>query len=113
MKPPSIEHSFGGIRSNVPDLPVELIADVLDNVGDWELSKAVGVPTSLPEPNAWASASVTDHAILTGYLPFVRAANPCTYPPTRIGAAVAVRFGYLNVSLPAPDDAYYRSLNTF
>lgn len=80
-----------------PDLPVEILAEIMDHVGDWELAKAVGVPTSLPQPLSWTSASQCDHAILTGYLPLIRAADPAAKPPTKIGAILAVRFGYVHV----------------
>ncbi|OCH89872.1 hypothetical protein OBBRIDRAFT_835478 [Obba rivulosa] len=80
-----------------PDLPVEILAEIMDHVGDWELAKAVGVPTSLPQPLEWTRANATDHAILTGYLPLIRATDPATNPPTGIGAILAVRFSYVNV----------------
>ncbi|KAG5642115.1 hypothetical protein DXG03_003586 [Asterophora parasitica] len=80
-----------------PDLPIEILADILDHVGDWELSKAVGIPTSLARPLEWSRASPTDKAIITGHVPLIRAANPCRHPPTKIGAVLAIRFGYVNV----------------
>lgn len=80
-----------------PDLPVEILAEIMDHIGDWELAKAVGVPTSTPQPVTWTRASQADHAILTGYLPLLRAADPSSHPPTKVGAIVAVRFGYVNV----------------
>ncbi|KAH7915063.1 hypothetical protein BJ138DRAFT_1142546 [Hygrophoropsis aurantiaca] len=79
------------------DLPVEILADIMDNVGDWQLSRAVGVPTSLPTPLEWSTAGSTDLAILTGSISLIRAADPAIDPPTKIGAAAAVRFGYVNV----------------
>ncbi|OSX61629.1 hypothetical protein POSPLADRAFT_1181682 [Postia placenta MAD-698-R-SB12] len=79
------------------DLPVEILAEIMDHVGDWELAKAVGVPTSLPEPLEWHRATPSDHAILTGYLPLVRATDPIAHPPTRLGAVLAARFSYVNV----------------
>ncbi|KAF7351173.1 hypothetical protein MSAN_01680000 [Mycena sanguinolenta] len=79
-----------------PDLPVEILADIMDHVGDWELARAVGVPTSLSRPSAWSRASPTDEAMLTGHLPFIRAADPIAHPPT-LGADLAIRFGYINV----------------
>ncbi|PCH35638.1 hypothetical protein WOLCODRAFT_133916 [Wolfiporia cocos MD-104 SS10] len=79
------------------DLPVEILAEIMDHVGDWELAKAVGVPTSLPEPLEWKFASCADHAILTGYLPLVRAADPSAHPPTRIAAVLTARFCYVHV----------------
>jgi len=80
-----------------PDLPVEILAEIMDHIGDWELAKAVGVPTSLAQPLSWTSASQCDYAILTGYLPLIRAADPATKPPTKLGAGLAVRFGYVHV----------------
>lgn len=80
-----------------PDLPVELIADIMDKLGDWELSRAVGVPTSISPPVDWARASPTDQAMITGYLPLIRAADPTANPPTKLGGLVALRFGYVNV----------------
>ncbi|CCL99194.1 uncharacterized protein FIBRA_01209 [Fibroporia radiculosa] len=84
-------------QAMAPDLPVEILAEILDHVGDWELAKAVGVPTSLPEPLEWNRASACDHAILTGYLPLIRAADPSTHPPTKRGALLAARFCYIHV----------------
>ncbi|KAJ7106033.1 hypothetical protein C8R43DRAFT_906364, partial [Mycena crocata] len=83
-------------RNLGPDLPVEILADILDHVGDWELARAVGVPTSLSRPLAWSRASPTDEAMLTGCLPLIRAADPIAHPPN-LGADLAVRFGYVNV----------------
>lgn len=80
-----------------PDLPVELMAEIMDHVGDWELSKAVGIPTSLPQPASWTRASQMDHAMLTGYLPLIRATDPSSHPPTKVGAVLIVRFEYVHV----------------
>ncbi|KAH8087854.1 hypothetical protein BXZ70DRAFT_955412 [Cristinia sonorae] len=80
-----------------PDLPVELMAEIMDHVGDWELSKAVGIPTSLAKPTSWTRASQMDHAMLTGYLPLIRATDPASHPPTRVGAEFTVRFAYIHV----------------
>ncbi|KAG6889925.1 hypothetical protein C0992_003520 [Termitomyces sp. T32_za158] len=83
--------------SRLPSLPIEILAAILDFVGDWELAKAVGVPTRLSQPPEWSRASVTDSTMLSGYVPLIRAANPCSNPPTKVGAVLAVRFGYVNV----------------
>ncbi|KAK0212514.1 hypothetical protein DFS33DRAFT_1249661, partial [Desarmillaria ectypa] len=83
--------------SGIPDLPVEILADIMDHVGDWELSRAVGVPTSIPRPLEWSRASCTDHAMITGSLSLIRAIDPTVNPPTKIGADLAVRFGYVHV----------------
>lgn len=69
----------------------------MDHVGDWELAKAVGVPTSLSKPLEWARAKPIDHAILSGYLPLIRAADPGANPPTQVSAALIIRFCYVNV----------------
>ncbi|KAJ7782745.1 hypothetical protein B0H16DRAFT_1658253 [Mycena metata] len=90
LTPPPKQRTLG------PDLPVEILADIMDHVGDWELSVAVGVPTSLKKPSAWSRASPTDEALITGHLPLIRAADPITYPPT-LGADLVIRFGYVNV----------------
>lgn len=84
-------------QSRLPDLPPEILADILDMLGDWELCKAVGLPTSLPRPLEWARASPTDEAFLPGFVPLVRAADPVRHPPTRVGATLTVRFGYVHV----------------
>lgn len=84
-------------RTPILDVPVELLADIMDHVGDWALARAVGVPTSISRPLDWAHASQTDEAMLTGYLPLIRAADPATHPPTKLGAKIAVRFGYVHV----------------
>ncbi|KAH0588771.1 hypothetical protein H2248_004572 [Termitomyces sp. 'cryptogamus'] len=78
----------------LPGLPIEILAYILDFVGDWELTKAVGVPTGLPQPPEWSRASVTDNAMLSGLVPLIRAVNPRLHLPTKVGAVLAVRFGY-------------------
>ena len=80
-----------------PDLPVEILAEIMDHVGDWELARAVGVPTSLAQPLEWAHAKQIDYAVLTGYLPVVRSADPAAHPPSRLSAVLAIRFGYVHV----------------
>ena len=80
-----------------PDLPVEILADIMDQVGDWELAKAVGVPTSLPQPAPWTHANATDHAVLSGYIPLIRSVDPVANPPTPLGAELIVRLDYVNV----------------
>ncbi|KAG2015717.1 hypothetical protein CC2G_008961 [Coprinopsis cinerea AmutBmut pab1-1] len=81
-----------------PDLPIEIIADILDHVGDWELTRALNVPTSLPRPTDWTRATSTDEAVLKGDVRAIRRANPsATNPLTKLGAVSAIRFGYVNV----------------
>ncbi|KAG6902366.1 hypothetical protein C0995_000928 [Termitomyces sp. Mi166 len=81
----------------LPGLPIEILADILNFVGDWELAKAVGIHTSIPQPPEWSRASTTDIAMLPGCVPLIRAADPCSNPPTKVGAVLAVRFGYVKV----------------
>ncbi|KAN0125632.1 hypothetical protein V8E52_000839 [Russula decolorans] len=84
-------------NSRVPPLPVEIMAEILDHVGDWELAKAVGLPTSLPQPLSWTRASQTDYALLTGYLPSLVSCEPTLRPPTSVGARFIVRFSYIHI----------------
>jgi hypothetical protein len=84
-------------RQATREIPVEIYVEILDHLGDWELSKAVGLPTSLPQPPEWRRASRTDSAVLSGYIPCIQAADPSANPPTRLGAMAAIRFGYVNV----------------
>lgn len=95
--PPPESKNHRTRQSLASDLPVELWVEIMDHLGDWELSKAVGLPTSLPLPPGWTNASRTDHAVLTGYIPLIRAADPTAYPLTRAGAHAIVRLGYANV----------------
>ncbi|KAL4079288.1 hypothetical protein J3A83DRAFT_4208593 [Scleroderma citrinum] len=69
----------------------------MDNLNDWPLSRTLGLPTSLPVPVDWCNACPTDLAMLTGSIPLVRACDPATNPPTKIGATAAVRFEYVHV----------------
>lgn len=99
--PPALSPGVNGVQkprqSSLVDLPIEILADILDNLGDWELSRAVGLPTSLHRPLEWSHASSTDEAMLTGFVPLIRASDPARCPPTVLGATVAVRFGYTHV----------------
>lgn len=79
------------------DLPVEVLADIFDHLGDWELSRALGVPTSLSPPSEWNNPAPIDLSMLTGCIPVIRAADPAANPPSSHGAIASVRFGYVNV----------------
>ncbi|TEB30308.1 hypothetical protein FA13DRAFT_1733611 [Coprinellus micaceus] len=80
------------------DLPVEILADIMDHLGDWELSVAVGVPTSLPRPLEWSRASRTDWAVLTGDIRKIREVHPnSSNSLSTLGAVLAIRCGYVNV----------------
>ena len=83
--------------SYISPLPVEIMAEIMDQLGDWELTKAVGLPTSLPQPLLWTRATPTDHALLTGFLPLLVSCEPTVRPPTSIGARLAVRFSYIHI----------------
>jgi hypothetical protein len=82
---------------SAPDLPVEIIAHILDLIGDWALARAVGLPTSLVSPTEWTRPSQIDSAMLSGYLPLIRAANPAVNAPSKDGVELAIRFGYVHV----------------
>ncbi|KAK7054900.1 hypothetical protein VNI00_003363 [Paramarasmius palmivorus] len=84
-------------QTQTRDLPIEIIAVILDHLGDWELTRAIGVPTALSKPLEWSRASPVDLAMITGDVSLIRAADPVSNPPTKNGAEVAVRFGYVNV----------------
>ncbi|KAH7105052.1 hypothetical protein BKA62DRAFT_691519 [Auriculariales sp. MPI-PUGE-AT-0066] len=87
---------------SVSQLPMEIVADIVDHLEDWELSKALGLPTSLSRPAAWDPAlgrvSRTDWAILTAPLSTVR--RTCAADdrgPTKRGSVIAVRFARVKV----------------
>ncbi|KAF8633374.1 hypothetical protein AX17_004545 [Amanita inopinata Kibby_2008] len=84
-------------QKRVPDLPTEILACIMQHVGDWELANAVGIRTCLSPPLEWLRASPTDWALLQGYLLRIRAGDPCSHPPTKVGAVLAIRFGYVHV----------------
>jgi len=73
------------------------MAEILDHVGDWELAKAVGLPTSVPQPLSWTRASPTDYVLLTGYLPLLVSREPILRPPTSVGARLIIRFSYIHI----------------
>ena len=94
---PPTTHLARNRNPRLPPLPVELMAEIMDHIGDWELTKAVGLPTSLPQPLSWTRASPTDHALLTGYLPLIVSCEPSVHPPTTVGASLSVRFAYTHI----------------
>jgi hypothetical protein len=75
-------------------LPIELVVDILDHVGDWELSKVLGVATSLRHPREWNHASELDYAVLSGQIHRVRSA---TGPLSKPAAVASIRFGYTSI----------------
>lgn len=86
-------------KSKCPDLPIEIIADIMDRVGNWELTQALNVPTSLPKPPDWFRATKTDEAVLTGDTKVIRLALPhaSLNPLTKLGAISIAQLGYVNV----------------
>ncbi|KAJ4469425.1 hypothetical protein C8J55DRAFT_492126 [Lentinula edodes] len=84
-------------RTVAPDLPVEIISTILDFLGDWELTQALGIPTSLHPPPDWYCASPTDRAMITGNIARIREIDLDTNPPSRIGVDIVIRFGYIHV----------------
>lgn len=75
-------------------LPIELVADILDHLGDWELSGALGLVTSLRRPREWNRASELDYAVLSGQLHRVRSASGALSKPA---AVASIRFGYIAI----------------
>lgn len=95
---PLYPHRTSSAHPLAPDLPVEIMSVIMEHVGDWEFANAIGVPTSLIRPLDWSRATSTDYATLTGCIPTIRAAKPSDDNPlTKLGAVVAIRFGYVNV----------------
>lgn len=90
--PPTMKtpHIFG-------DLPIDVITEILDHLGSWELSKAVGVPTSLPCPSEWSTKSTPlDYLILSGSPDKVREI-PLSVPFTKLGAIVLIAFDMIGM----------------
>ncbi|KAF9508269.1 hypothetical protein BS47DRAFT_1384802 [Hydnum rufescens UP504] len=93
LPPPDIPHC----SSRIPTLPAEILAEIMDHVGDWELAKAVGTVTSLKRPKEWARATPADETALSGKLdlsPSSSSAPPCL---TVVGANAIVRLGYIRI----------------
>ncbi|KAI9441655.1 hypothetical protein H4582DRAFT_2110431 [Lactarius indigo] len=81
---PSLDFSMHDIRiprsraSYISPLPVEIMAEIMDQVGDWELTKAI-----MP----FSPAS----------LPLLVSCGPALRPPTSVGAILVVRFSYIHI----------------
>ena len=75
-------------------LPLELVAQIIDHIGDWELSKAVGLTTSLKVPLAWGRATRLDLAILSLDLAKVKATPGPFY---MCSAKAAIRFSAVEI----------------
>lgn len=85
-------------QRQVPTLPAELIADILDHVGDWELARAVGMVTALKRPKEWVRATPLDEAALVGSLERMNAVASTTLSSlSDVGANAIVRMGYIHV----------------
>ena len=82
-----------------PDLPVEIIAEILDHLRDWELSTALGLPTQIPKPLQWQDANSIDHAILLGDIRRVHAVLSCPAAkfPTKGIAVPVIRFAFTHI----------------
>ncbi|KAJ3827953.1 hypothetical protein EV361DRAFT_530818 [Lentinula raphanica] len=84
-------------RKVTPDLPVEIISIILEFLGDWEITQALAIPTTLQRPPDWYCASGTDFAMMSGNLALIRAIDLDMNPPSRIGVDIVIRFGYIHV----------------
>lgn len=96
--------------ARLPNLPTELVAEIMDHVGDWELAKAVGTTTSLKRPKDWTRATLADEAALSGSL--ARVMNTAVVPEpstssailespfaslSQVGGNAIVRLGYTHI----------------
>lgn len=112
--PPKLPHTQR--HTQMPPLPVELVAEILDHVGDWELATAVGLVTALQRPRKWVDATPMDHAVLSGSL--VRMSKANASPLTKVGANSILRLGYIHILeyLLANDratfDEFYGGINS-
>ena len=85
---------------DLPRLPLELWADIFENVGDWELATALGVHSNLRPTADWTRhATPLDCALLSGSVP--RVAQFLSEHPhatfTRFGAKALIRFAYTDL----------------
>lgn len=79
------------------NLPIDLITEIMDHIGSWELSKAVGAPTSLQEPSDWTcSATALDRTILSTSLRRVMSVPPSP-PFTKLGTDLLIRFELIDI----------------
>ncbi|KAF8507298.1 hypothetical protein BU17DRAFT_57576, partial [Hysterangium stoloniferum] len=77
-------------------LPINIISEILDHIGSWELSKSVGVPTSLLTPLEWnTSATPLDRTILFSSLSAV-CSTPAS-PPVKSGIKLLIVFKLVDV----------------
>lgn len=92
----------------MPNLPVELIAEIMDHLGDWELANAVGTVTALKRPKDWTRATLVDEAALSGSLTrMMCVVSSSSLPSTtsaipfaglsQVGANAIVRLGYIHI----------------
>lgn len=97
------------VDTRIPSLPAEIIAEIMDHVGDWELAKAVGTVTALKRPKEWTRATLVDEAALSGSLTRMRLSVPSEPSTssaasesslaklTSVGANAIVRLGYIHI----------------
>ncbi|WAQ84912.1 hypothetical protein PtA15_5A485 [Puccinia triticina] len=86
------------ISPSVPPLPPEIVTQIIDELGDYELAETLDVAHHIPPTSAWLElATPLDRAVLSGRLARVievyadeKHASLSTW-----GARVMVRFGYI------------------
>lgn len=88
------------VPESVPPLPPEIVTQIIEEIGDYELAETLGVAHHLPITSAWLElATPLDRAILTGRLTRVIEAH--TNEQHKVfstwGARVMVRFGYVGM----------------
>ena len=78
---------------------MEIIAEILDHLKDWELSTSLGLPTLIPKPLQWQDADSVDHAILLGDIRriHIMLSSPTVQPPTKRIAVPVIRFAFIHV----------------
>ncbi|KAH9468688.1 hypothetical protein Pst134EA_009222 [Puccinia striiformis f. sp. tritici] len=88
------------ISPSVPPLPPEIVTQIIDELGDYELAETLEVAHHIPATSAWIElATPLDRAILSGRL--ARVIQTYTLLKEKKfstwGARVMVRFGYIAI----------------
>jgi hypothetical protein len=81
-------------RRQATRIPMELVVLIIDHIGDWELSQAVGITTSLARPREWSRATELDLAVVTRSLERVQRTSGPFYT---VSAKAAIRFSCIEI----------------
>ncbi|KAI8443069.1 hypothetical protein BY996DRAFT_6436113 [Phakopsora pachyrhizi] len=88
------------ISPPLPRLPPEIVSQIIENVGDYELAETLGVIHQIPKTSPWKdSVTPLDEVILRGNLSKVAATYSIENHKifTTWGARVMIRFGYTDL----------------